>query len=43
MSSLWVYLGASPLLWLLLTLGAYLLDVRVQRRLGGSPRPTTGE
>lgn len=35
--SLWVYLGASPLLWLLLTLGVYVLAVRVQSRLGGSP------
>lgn len=35
--SLWVYLGASPLLWLLLTLGVYVLALRVQRRLGGSP------
>jgi predicted murein hydrolase (TIGR00659 family) len=37
MSALWVYLGASPLLWLLLTLGAYLLAVRLQRRLGSTP------
>jgi predicted murein hydrolase (TIGR00659 family) len=35
--SLWVYLGASPLLWLLLTLGVYVLALRLQRRLGGSP------
>ncbi|WP_374657944.1 LrgB family protein [Inhella sp.] len=35
--TLWVYLGASPLLWLLLTLAAYLAAVRVQQRLGGSP------
>jgi predicted murein hydrolase (TIGR00659 family) len=35
--SLWVYLGASPLLWLLLTLGVYVLALRVQHRLGGSP------
>jgi len=35
--SLWVYLGASPLLWLLLTLGVYVLALRVQKRLGGSP------
>ncbi|MEO7244402.1 MAG: hypothetical protein ABIX12_04565 [Rubrivivax sp.] len=34
--ALWVYLGASPLLWLLLTLGAYVLALRLQRRLGGS-------
>lgn len=35
--SLWVYLGASPLLWLLLTLGVYLAALRLQRALGGSP------
>lgn len=37
MKQLWVYLGASPLLWLLLTLGVYVLASRLQRRLGGSP------
>lgn len=37
MKSLWVYLGASPLLWLLLTLGVYVVALRIQRRLGGSP------
>lgn len=37
MSSLWVYLGASPLLWLFLTLAAYVAAVRLQRALGGSP------
>jgi predicted murein hydrolase (TIGR00659 family) len=37
MSSLWVYLGASPLLWLFLTLAAYVAAVRFQRALGGSP------
>ncbi len=36
-TKLWVYLGASPLLWLALTIGAYALAVRVQRRLRGSP------
>ena len=35
--ALWVYLGANPLLWLLLTIGAYVLALRVQRALGGSP------
>jgi predicted murein hydrolase (TIGR00659 family) len=35
--TLWVYLGASPLLWLLLTLGVYVLALRLQRVLGGSP------
>ncbi len=34
---LWVYLGTSPLLWLLLTVGAYSLAVRLQRAAGGSP------
>jgi predicted murein hydrolase (TIGR00659 family) len=37
MKALWVYLGASPLLWLLLTLGVYVLAARLQRKLGGSP------
>jgi predicted murein hydrolase (TIGR00659 family) len=37
MKQLWVYLGASPLLWLLLTLGVYVLALRLQRQLGGSP------
>ncbi len=37
MKTLWVYLGASPLLWLCLTLAAYVAAVRVQRWLGGSP------
>lgn len=37
MTSLWVYLGASPLLWLLLTLGVYVLALRLQRAAGGSP------
>lgn len=37
MTSLWVYLGASPLLWLLLTLGVYVLALRMQRALNGSP------
>ena len=35
-SQLWVYLGASPLLWLALTVWAYALAVRLQLRLGGS-------
>lgn len=37
MKQLWVYLGASPLLWLLLTLGAFVLALQLQRRLGGTP------
>lgn len=36
-AKLWVYLGTSPLLWLVLTIGAYALAVRLQRALGGSP------
>jgi predicted murein hydrolase (TIGR00659 family) len=35
--SLWVYLGASPLLWLALTLGVYVAVLKLQRLLGGSP------
>ena len=33
--ALWVYLGASPLLWLLLTVGVYVLAVRLQQAAGG--------
>ena len=36
-TQLWVYLGTSPLLWLLLTIGAYVAALRVQKALGGSP------
>jgi predicted murein hydrolase (TIGR00659 family) len=36
-NALWVYLGASPLLWLLLTVGVYVLAVRLQQAAGGSP------
>lgn len=35
--ALWVYLGANPLLWLLLTVGTYVLALRLQRALRGSP------
>jgi putative effector of murein hydrolase len=35
-SQLWVYLGTSPLLWLTLTVWAYVLAVRIQRVLGGA-------
>ena len=35
--ALWVYLGTNPLLWLLLTVGAYVVALRIQRALGGSP------
>jgi predicted murein hydrolase (TIGR00659 family) len=37
MKNLWVYLGASPLLWLLLTVGVYVVALRFQRALKGSP------
>lgn len=37
MKSLWVYLGASPLLWLLLTVGIYVIAARLQRVLKGTP------
>ena len=35
-AQLWVYLGTSPLLWLALTVWAYLLAVRLQRACKGS-------
>lgn len=35
-AQLWVYLGTSPLLWLALTVWAYVLAVRVQRACKGS-------
>lgn len=35
-TQLWVYLGTSPLLWLSLTVWAYVLSVRLQRALGGT-------
>lgn len=35
-SQLWVYLGTSPLLWLALTIWAYVLSVRLQAAAGGS-------
>jgi putative effector of murein hydrolase len=34
---IWIYLSASPLLWLTLTLGAYALAHRIHLRLGRSP------
>ena len=37
MSTLWVYLSTSPLLWLCLTLGAYRAALALQQRCGGSP------
>lgn len=36
-TQLWVYLGTSPLLWLVLTVGAYAAAVRLQRSAAGSP------
>lgn len=36
-TTLWVYLSASPLLWLTATLGAYLLADTIQARLGRHP------
>ncbi len=35
--ALWVYLAASPLLWLTLTLGCYLIALRVYRLGGENP------
>lgn len=37
LASIWVYLAASPLLWLTLTLACYLIAVRVYRLGGESP------
>lgn len=37
LTELWVYIGTSPLLWLTLTVWAYVLSVRIQRALGGAP------
>ncbi len=37
MSELWVYLARTPLLWLALTLAAYLLAVELARRSGNHP------
>ncbi len=37
MSELWVYLARTPLLWLALTLAAYLLAVELARRSGNYP------
>ena len=36
-NQLWVYLGTSPLLWLTLTIWAYVVATRVQRSLNASP------
>ena len=37
MAQLWVYLGTTPLLWLVLTVATYAAAVRLQQALGGSP------
>jgi predicted murein hydrolase (TIGR00659 family) len=37
MSGVWVYLAASPLLWLTLTVLAYVIAVGIFDRLGGTP------
>ena len=37
MSSIWVYLSASPLLWLTLTVLAYVIAVEIFERLGRTP------
>ncbi|MET0439342.1 MAG: LrgB family protein, partial [Devosia sp.] len=36
-SEIWVYLSASPLLWLTATILAYLLALAISARLGGTP------
>ena len=36
-TALWVYLAASPLLWLSLTLVCYLIALRIYRLGGESP------
>ena len=41
LSSIWVYLNASPLLWLSVTVLAYVLAVRMARMFGGSPLANT--
>jgi hypothetical protein len=40
MTEIWVYLSAQPLLWLTLTLAAYLLAITLHRKAGGHPAPT---
>ncbi|KAB2969584.1 LrgB family protein [Zoogloea sp.] len=37
MTEIWVYLSAQPLLWLTLTLAAYLLAIALHRKAGGHP------
>lgn len=37
MTEIWVYLSAQPLLWLTLTLAAYILAIALHRRAGGRP------
>ncbi|WP_449394947.1 LrgB family protein [Devosia riboflavina] len=36
-SEIWVYLSSSPLLWLTVTILAYLLALAISARLGGTP------
>lgn len=37
MTEIWVYLSAQPLVWLTLTLAAYLLAITLHRKAGGHP------
>lgn len=37
MTEIWVYLSAQPLLWLTLTLAAYILAIALHRRAAGRP------
>ena len=37
MTDIWVYLSAQPLVWLTLTLAAYLIAVTLHRKAGGHP------
>lgn len=37
MTEIWVYLSAQPLVWLTLTLAAYLIAVTLHRKAGGHP------
>ena len=37
MTEIWVYLSAQPLLWLTLTLAAYILALALHRKAGAHP------
>ena len=37
MTEIWVYLSTQPLLWLTLTLAAYLVAIALHRKSGGHP------